>query len=113
MAKTLNFNNVKKHYLTVTLADEKSTTLFIGTPNKRAMDELLAIKESLDSIEDDATNVEALDDLYSACAKIMSRNKTGKEITKEFLEELFDIEDIIIFFDAYMDFVTELSDSKN
>lgn len=110
---SLNFNNLKKHYLSVTLADEKATTLLIGTPTKKAMDELFNLKDSLESFKNDNTNMEALDGLYSACAVVMSRNKAGKEITKEFLEELFDIEDIIIFFESYMDFVGEISDSKN
>ena len=113
MAKTLNFNNIKKSYLTVTLADEKETTLMIGTPTKKVMDDLLLLKSSLEALEEDETNVDATDDLYAACAKVMSRNKAGVKITKEFLAEIFDFEDILIFFNAYMDFVSEIGNSKN
>jgi hypothetical protein len=113
MAKPLNFNNVKKQYLSVTLADEKNTTLLIGTPNKRLMDDLTILQSSLDALEEDSSNVESFDELYTACAKIMSRNKAGVVITKEKLEDIFDFEDVMIFFNAYMDFIDEVASSKN
>lgn len=113
MAKALNFNNVKKQFLTVTLADEKNTTLMIGTPTKSIMDDLMILQESMNSVSDNETNNEATDDLYSACARVMSRNKAGVKITKEYLAEVFDFEDIVIFFNAYMDFIDEVIASKN
>lgn len=113
MANVLNFNNVKKRYLTVTLPDEQKTTLMIGTPTKAIMDELILLKSGIETLEEDETNTEALDDLYSACAKIMSRNKGGVKITTEYLSELFDFEDILLFFNTYMNFLSELTSSKN
>lgn len=111
MAKSINFNNVKKQFLTVTLADEKNTVLMIGTPTKAIMDDLTLLQESMDSESD--TNNEVTDDLYNACARVMSRNKAGIKITKEFLAEIFDFEDITIFFNAYMEFIDEVIGSKN
>lgn len=105
--KALNFNNTNKTYLNVTLTD--GTVLLVGTPTKRIFDELIAIKDNLDNI----TDSETLSTIYSVCALIMSRNKAGKEITKEYLEETFDVEDIIIFFKAYVAFMGELQKSKN
>ena len=111
--KSLNFNNVKKTYLTVTLADENNTTIMIGTPTKTIMDDLVLLQSGLETISEDDANVDATDELYSACAKVMSRNKGGIKISKEFLEEIFDFEDITIFFNAYMDFITEVTSGKN
>ena len=113
MANTLNFNDLHKRYLTVTLADEKNTTLMIGTPTKAIMNDLLVLQNSVETIQEDETNLDALDDLYGACARVMSRNKAGKKITKEYLEEIFDFEDIMIFFKAYIDFVTAITNAKN
>ena len=110
MAKSLDFNNIKKRYLTVTLADEAKTVLLIGTPTKGVLDSLMSMKDTLD--EDNLTD-EAIDDLYNICAKIMSRNKTGRVISKEVVADLFDFEDIILFIRAYTDFVNEVSNSKN
>lgn len=111
--KSLNFNNVKKTYLTVTLADENNTTIMIGTPTKAIMDDLVLLQSGLETISEDDANVDATDELYSACAKVMSRNKGNIKISKEFLEEIFDFEDIMIFFNAYMDFITEVTSGKN
>jgi len=113
MAKPLNFKMVPKQYLTVTLPDEKGTTLLIGTPNKRLMDDLTVLQASIDAIEENAVNTESFDELYNACAKIMSRNKANIIITKETLEDIFDFEDIMIFFNAYMEFIDEVSNAKN
>lgn len=113
MAKALNFNTVKKQYLPVTFADEKKTTIFVGTPTKGIMDDLTVLQANLDEIAEDGANAAGTDDLFEACAKIMSRNKTGVKITKEFLEGVFDFEDVTIFFAAYMDFIDEVISSKN
>lgn len=113
MAKTLNFNSVKKHYLTVTLADERNTTLLVGTPTKAIFDHLTRLKSSLETLSEDETDVDATDDLYDACAKVMSRNKSGVKVTKEYLENVFDFEDVMIFFSNYMEFISEVANSKN
>lgn len=110
MARSLDFNSMKKKYMTVTLADEAKSVLMIGTPTKAVLDSLLSMKDSLagDELTDDA-----IDDLYDICARIMSRNKTGRVITKETVQELFDFEDIIVFIRAYTDFISEVSGAKN
>ena len=113
MAKALNFNKVKKTYMTITLADEAETTLMIGTPTKAIMDDLMSLQDNLVSISDDRANTEATGELYKTCAKLMSRNKGGIKITAEYLENIFDFEDIIIFFNAYMEFIAEVTGGKN
>lgn len=110
MAKTLNFNNIKKQYMTVTLADEKNTTLMISTPTKAILDEFVNMQ---DYIGGDNVQSDAMEDLYEICSKIMSRNKAGIEITKEQIEEMFDFEDIMIFIKAYTDFIKEVTNRKN
>ena len=105
--KALNFNNTKKTFLNVTLTD--GTVLLVGTPTKRIFDALIDIKDNLGN----ASNDDTLSTIYDICALIMSRNKAGKEITKEYLEETFDVEDIIIFFKSYVAFVEELNSVKN
>ena len=114
MSKPLNFNNVKKRYLTVTLADEKQTTVMISAPTKRVLSALIGLKETMTEIED-TNNIseEILDELYSLTAEIMSHNKGGVKIQEELLEDIFDFDDIMTFFDAYMDFVNEETAGKN
>ena len=113
MSGSLNFNNIEKKYFPVTLADGKSTTLLVGTPTKAILDNLIRIQSGLETIQDGETDSGAADDLYDACAQIMSRNKTGVKITKDYLAEVFDFEDIMIFFEAYMGFISEVTGRKN
>lgn len=110
MARSLDFNNIKKKYLTVTLADEAKTVLLVGTPTKALLDNLLSMQ---DSLTDESLTDDAIDDLYEICAKILSRNKAGKVITTQTVQELFDFEDIIFFIRAYTDFISEVSGVKN
>ena len=112
MSTTLDFNKIKKKYLTVTMADEQNTTIMIGTPTKAVMDELIVLEETFKTITDDAS-AEIMSDLYETCAKVMSRNKTNKKIEKEYLENVFDFEDLAIFFRAYMEFISVLASEKN
>lgn len=113
MAKAFNFNTIKKEYLTVTLPDEKKTSLMICTPTKEIMDELQNLKESLKDNPDVEANTQVLDDLYGVIARIMSRNKGGIKVTKKDLEGLLDFGDLIYFFNAYVEFISEIKDSKN
>lgn len=105
--KALNYQKLKKSYLAVTLID--GTEILIGTPTKKVYDDL----KSMSDLIDDNDNVEAMDELYRVTASVMSRNKEGVKIDKEHLEEIMDIEDIIILYNAYMEFIGELSNQKN
>lgn len=111
MARSLNFNTIKKEYLTVTLPNKK--TIMIGTPTKAIMKELISIQESLDDVDENNATAEDLDSLYIVCAKIMSRNKGGVTITPKDLEKDLDFEDIKIFLREYMDYMSEVMSSKN
>lgn len=108
MSKTLDFNKLKKKYMTVTLLD--GTVLMITTPTKSVLDSFLTMR---DTLSDDNMSDDAIDELYEICAKIMSRNKAGVVITKERVQDIFDFEDIIIFIRAYTEFIHEVSNAKN
>lgn len=110
MAKTLDFNKIKKRYFTVTLADENNTTLMISTPTKEVMDEFIAMKDSL-TAENMGEN--AIDELYDLCVKIINRNKGGIKLTRKDLDNLFDFEDIVLFIQGYTEFINEMTNSKN
>ena len=111
--KALNFNTVTKHYWNITLSDEKKTTLLIGMPTKAIIDDLSALQDSIEEYDNNKTNTQSGDDMYEACARMMSRNKAGIKITKEFLAEIFDFEDIVLFANGYTAFVDEIVNSKN
>ena len=43
----------------------------------------------------------------------MSNNRLGKQVSSEGLAELLDIEDLIEFFQAYMEFINDINAVKN
>lgn len=107
----INFKNRKKEFFTVTLPDD--TVLILSTPSKKIMNRLISLKAVFDNFNENEGDTGIIDELYEACALVMSRNKTGKIITNEYLEETFDFDDILYFFEEYMNFVVEVADTKN
>lgn len=110
MANTLDFNKVKKNYLTITLNNEEQTKLLVMTPTKRLLSEL---SNNLPDMSGGMPSEEDLRALYEFSAQLMSRNKTGRRVTAEELEQILDFEDLIIFFNAYTDFILTTVNEKN
>ena len=114
MAKTLDFTKVKKQFLTVKLNDDDKTVLAVNTPTKAVWDAMFDCASKLDGITDDAeTMADTLDSLHEVCAVALSNNKNRKHFTVDDLKGLFDLEDLILFFTTYMDFVGEVASTKN
>lgn len=109
--KSLNFNSVAKKNLIITLNDDENTTLLVMSPTKKIMDLLISIEDILRS--EDIKTQEQINALYDLCYLILSRNKGKIKIKKEDLEECFDIEDITIFLQEYMNFVSTQMSGKN
>ena len=110
MAKQFNFNTVKKRLMTVVLPDENKTVLLVRMPKKDIFDEFIKLQ---DSIKESETDVEALDLLYSTCAKVLANNMSNKSITAKYVEELFDMDDLMAFIEAYSEFIGEVNNVKN
>lgn len=109
MTHEINFTNAKKSFLTLTMPDDSK--ILVRTPNKKIMDSLTDLGEdfkALDAEGENADNREAVNRIYQACAEIMSNNIQRKSITVEYLEDLLDIEDLILFFQSYTDFIQAL-----
>lgn len=110
MAQVLDFNKVKKNYLTIILNNEEQTKLLVMTPTKKLLTEL---SEMLPKDTDEMPSDEDLVALYSLTARIMSRNKTGKHVTAAELMDCLDFEDLVVFFTAYSEFISNTANSKN
>ena len=106
MAYVLDFNTRKKEYLTVKLHNAKKTVLMIGTPTKAVLDEF----KSLEINDSDDTD---LTEIYRVCAKVMSFNKGGIKVTAKELEDLFDLDDLTAFFNAYSAYINGVTNAKN
>ncbi len=103
--QTLDFNKRKKIYMKIVLSDAEQTTVNVATPTKGLLTELALIFPTKDNVQDK----DAIEDLYDFCARLMSRNKENKPISKALLESCLDFDDLIYFMDAYTDFVNEVT----
>ena len=109
----LDFNKIEKASFDVTLNDEKNTTLKIYTPTKNTMDYLYNLQNKFSESDEADLDESFTDELYTACSKVMSRNKDNIKISKEFLDNIFDVEDLTIFFTAFMEFIEKVINGKN
>ena len=116
MSKTLDFTKAKKRFLTVKLDDAEETVLCVNMPNKATYEQLFECGKELDKMNGTASPEEvqgAITAMYEAVAVAMSNNKQGKRFTASDLETMFDIDDLMLFFTTYMDFVGEIASEKN
>lgn len=110
MAKSFDFNKIKPKTMNVTLSDENKTVISVMTPDKKLRDDLVALYENVDETDEDEIN----EALYDVSARVMSRNKQGVKIDAIQLKKLYpDHTYIMAFLNAYVDFVGELTESKN
>ncbi|MDD2954453.1 MAG: hypothetical protein PHC95_15110 [Parabacteroides sp.] len=111
MAKTLDFTKAKKNFLTITFVDGEK--ILVRTPTKNIMDKLIELKSAFEGVEENENNTQALGEIYDITSMIMSNNIARKKIEVDYLSEVLDLEDLMIFFESYMEFVNEINEVKN
>lgn len=94
----LNFNQLKKTYLKITLNDKDQTVINVGAPTKKVYDMFLHATE---------------EQLYEVCTAVLNTNKEHKEFTQEEIESLFDYEDAKYLIKEYTVFTNMISKQKN
>lgn len=108
MAKMLDFSKAKPT-LPIKFADE--SVIHVYAPTKAMLEELLELDETMNKAAHN--DRESITSLYEIGAHFMSRNKTGRELSPKYVEDMLDVGDIILFFRAYATFVAELKAEKN
>ena len=112
--RTLDLNTAKRPTLELTLQDEARTKIRISTPTEGLIEEVQQLSpDMLDIIREG--NQEGINMVYDLAAKLMSCNRDFKTFTGEELREKYnmDLESAVIFFSAYMDFITDITNEKN
>lgn len=105
----LDFTQSAKRFLAVNLIDNQQ--IRVRMPTKRVFDALMGLRERLSGqITDD---VGQLDEIYGLISIVLSNNLEHTEIAHEYLAELFDIEDVQTFFQAYMAFINGVVSDPN
>ena len=114
MANTLDFNAHRPPVLPVVLPDEAGTKLNVTPPSLDLVEELQAnlpqINEALSR-----QDVEMVDVMYDLAAKLLSCNRNMLRFTGPSLRDYhnMDVEDLVIFFSDYVDFLDGVKRSKN
>lgn len=118
MAK-LDFNKINRPVLELTMMDEEHTVITVTTPTEGLVEELQETLPELQKIlaPGDQGTVEAA---YDLAARLISCNKQGLQVSADDLrskywpaDRLANMENMVVFFSVYMDFVEELNNAKN
>jgi hypothetical protein len=118
MAK-LNFNNLNRPVLELTMADEAETTFIVTTPTEGLVEELEATLPELKGVLG-AKNNAAIDACYDLAARLISCNLTGAQVTADDLrtkywpaDRVTNMLHLLAFYNGYMDFLSEIQNEKN
>lgn len=114
MAKTLDFNSMKRPTLRLVMQDEAKTCISVSTPTEALVEELTEAMPQLDTVlqSNDGSMIQAI---YDLAARLISCNRDYKKVTAEDLRDQYklNLEDLVIFYSAYLDFINEITNSKN
>lgn len=112
--RTLDLNKAKLPTLVLTLQDEEQTKVTITIPSEGLISEMQSLAPDLmDTIKNgDKEGIEAV---YDMAADLISCNRDFKKFTGKELREKYnmDLESAVLFFSAYMDFITDVTNEKN
>lgn len=114
MSRIVDFNRFRPPILTVPLMDEAKTVLHVVPPTVDLQEELQARSAELSALLMEGGD-ETVGAFYVLAANLMSCNRDLKRITGEQLKTVYnlDVEDLIVFFSTYTDFLEDLKSSKN
>lgn len=111
--KVLDLNGVERSTLDLILPDSARTTLRIGMPTEGMVQELQALIPDVQRMENG--DHDAVELIYNLGARLMSRNRDLIKVTAEDLRSKYqmDLEAMLLFFSAYMDFINAIQSEKN
>lgn len=112
--KTLDFNSVQRPTLELTLKDDAHTVIRVCTPRTELVTRLSAQLSDLEDMMkkgDEAAVMTAFD----LAAELISCNLDHLTVTGQELRGKYGLEldDAIIFFGVYLDFLAEIQNAKN
>lgn len=114
MAKTLNFNTIVPPTLPLVMRDDAKTKITVTAPVEELVEKLQVIAPRMtEMLEGDES--ESVPVIYDLAARIISCNKEGLQVTAEDLRGKYrmNLELLVVFFSAYLDFISEITNAKN
>lgn len=112
---TLDLNAVERTTLELTLRDDARTALSLTIPTEGLVNKLQGMGPELAKIQ--TGDRDAVGMIYELAADLISCNTDFFTVTAEDLRDRskyrMDLESLLIFFSAYMDFINEVAGQKN
>ena len=114
MANIIDFNSYRRPEIIIVLKDEKHTTLHVTTPTEQLVEEfrvnLTELQKALTGQDEEASRL-----VYHLAAKLMNCNLDGVRVTGDELAKKYglNLEDMTVFWTAYMEFISEIQKAKN
>lgn len=114
MAKIIDFNSYRRPELIFVMKDKRGTTLHVTTPTEQLVKEFRAnlreLQKTLTGQDAEASRL-----VYHLAAKLFNCNLDGITVTGEELAKKYglNLEDMAVFYTAYMEFIEELEHAKN
>ena len=114
MSNVLNFNKYRPPILPIELLDKQQTVLHVTPPTVVLQEELRARMSELNALLNGGDE-EKRDGLWSLAARLMSCNRNMLTFTPESLRTAYglDEEDLVVFYEAYAEFLSNLENAKN
>ena len=111
---TLQFNRYRPPIFPVELMDKQRTVLHVTPPTVDLQEELRARIGDLNALLT-GTDDEKRQGLFDLAARLMSCNRNMLKITPQQLRTAYDLdeEDLVVFFEAYADFLKGIENAKN
>lgn len=114
MAEILNFAALSRPFLPVVMRDEEKTEIRVTPSTLGQVSDLLGHFDDLKQaiLHPDTEQRQAI---YDSAAALISHNRDGLTVTGEDLRKKYglDLEDLTIFFNAYVEFLQEVASEKN
>lgn len=114
MANTLDFNRYRPPILPIVFPDRRNTSIHLTPPTVDLQEELRTQQSQLRALlsREDA---EMVDTLYDLAARLMCCNRNLMKVTAKDLRTTFnmDVDDLVVFYQAYTDFLQEIENAKN
>jgi hypothetical protein len=114
MAKTIDLSAYKQEYMTIIMPNDGSMngeTINLKKPTQSLAIMMMAMEKiKTESAED---QMEALDELYEMLVAILNNNKEKITFTLEQVKDSIEPELLRIIFEAYTEFLQEITERKN
>lgn len=125
MAYVINFQKIKRNYMTVTFEDESTDgtlyerTICVGMPKKRIFDKLMDIsdmtanEEPQTQEEKNKANRLKINALYDVAAEILSNNLSREKFTAEWVGDMMTTDELKGFMQQYAKFARGEAQNPN